>query len=348
MIEDSYFLGNCISSFSPNVFFATHVRTGEGLIAKREDKTNSRSPFSLEREYLLLKNIPWHANIIESVDFICSDPVFNYLFVKDAGAFTLSTYILKFGSIEESQALKIFTSLCSAIKHIHSLKIVHGDIKPENIVLSPSLSPILCDFGGAIQYTNGIKIKARLVSIPFSAPEVKEEQKSSVVKPKFGRNLSKLSMNSQPSETIFSEDSEWERGKSRDIWGLGMILFCMLTGKAPWSSEEWQKGLFEFPSLMSPLNKNPINESIVSLMRGLLQENINHRFRLEQFFQNDILRWSIKQEPTLLVLRSESTPVNSKKLSWSFRNRSNSQTSLFPKRDKRGPSLMSLSSYKSK
>lgn len=41
----------------------------------------------------------------------------------------------------------IFTSLLSALRHIHEHGIYHRDIKPDNIILNASLRPVLIDFG---------------------------------------------------------------------------------------------------------------------------------------------------------------------------------------------------------
>ena len=52
----------------------------------------------------------------------------------------------------------MFLKVLSALSHIHSLGIVHGDIKDENIVIDRDLKVKLVDFGSA-EYDDGDKTK---------------------------------------------------------------------------------------------------------------------------------------------------------------------------------------------
>lgn len=102
--------------------------------------------------------------------------------------------------ISSAQILKMFGDICEALKHLQTLRVVHNDIKPENILYSTEEKQWkLIDFGCATSYgdekdsTNG--------TIVYMAPE---------------RYLSKL-------HDIRS-----------DLWSLGIVtLQCLLKGKHP-------------------------------------------------------------------------------------------------------------------
>lgn len=64
--------------------------------------------------------------------------------------------------IPEGQVLDWFTQICLAIKHVHDRKILHRDIKGQNIFLTRNNSLKLGDFGIA-RVLNKTMEKARTV-----------------------------------------------------------------------------------------------------------------------------------------------------------------------------------------
>lgn len=128
----------------------------------------------------------------------------------------LLLYLQDHGAMSEDDARHIFSQLISAVAYMHSQGIVHCDIKPENILLTSDLRPKLCDFGTS-QFLSGPS-ECSALSTTYAAPEL-------------------LQGLSRP--TIAS-----------DMWSCGVLLYCMLTGYAPFSMassacpdfEAWTRG----------------------------------------------------------------------------------------------------------
>lgn len=87
----------------------------------------------------------------------------------------LLNYIEKYGPVSEKQANIWFYQLTSAIKYLHSLNIVHRDIKSENILISKHMNFKLADFGFAREFLmeneNDLS-KTYCGSAAYSAPEI--------------------------------------------------------------------------------------------------------------------------------------------------------------------------------
>lgn len=65
----------------------------------------------------------------------------------------------------------IFLESLNGISHLHSLDIIHGDIKPENIMIDTNNIPIIIDFDLS-RLTSEIKINKSCGSIGFIPPEI--------------------------------------------------------------------------------------------------------------------------------------------------------------------------------
>jgi serine/threonine protein kinase len=121
------------------------------------------------------------------------------------------------------RAVKIAIGVCDALDYIHAHGVVHRDLKPENIMVGPDDSIKLIDFGIAGQ------AGARRLT------------------------FAKLSQVMGTPEYISPEQVKGKRGDGRsDVYALGVMLYEMLTGKAP----------FQGPNPFAIMNDRLLNNPI--------------------------------------------------------------------------------------
>ena len=98
-----------------------------------------------------------HDNIVEMADFF-EDEVNYYIEMIPHGlpGMDLFDYIELRANMEESEARKIFVQVAEAVHHLHiKAKVVHRDIKDENVILDGEGNIKLIDFGSAAYIKNG-------------------------------------------------------------------------------------------------------------------------------------------------------------------------------------------------
>lgn len=118
---------------------------------------------------------------------------------------------VKAGGLPESHCKRIAQQLASAVGFLHSLKLVHRDLKLENIlVFAADMSLVkLCDFGATVR-EGTLVTKHRCTWQPFLPPEI--------------------------CELITKE--RYECRMTSDCWQIGIIIFVCLTGCPPWQSAD--------------------------------------------------------------------------------------------------------------
>ena len=159
-----------------------------------------------ESEAKILSSLS-HPNILEIYGY-GFDEMTPYLVEELLDGMTLAQVIKNRGPIPVGVTLSISSQIADALAHAHERNIVHRDIKPGNVFLSKSCLATLIDFGLARNLTDGNRITGagRIVgTIYYMAPEqVVGEQAS----------------------------------KATDVYALGLVIFTMLTGRLPFSSDK--------------------------------------------------------------------------------------------------------------
>src|SRR5437667_6875362 len=123
------------------------------------------------------------------------------------------------GRIEVGEAVDVAIQVASALAAAHETGIVHRDIKPENIMLRPDGYLKVLDFGIA-------KLAEEEVPVTLA-----EEEAVLLVETHLGSIMG----------TVRYMSPEQARGaqvdKRTDVWSLGVVLYEMVTGHAPFAGD---------------------------------------------------------------------------------------------------------------
>jgi signal transduction histidine kinase/serine/threonine protein kinase len=114
---------------------------------------------------------------------------------------------IKDGPILLSETIRILIRIAGALEEAHSRRVIHGDLKPSNILFDQHNEPYLSDFAG---------IKPDEVSVESTEPLVIGTP--AYMSPEQGRSESDIDARS-------------------DIYSLGVLMFVMLTGRLPYESD---------------------------------------------------------------------------------------------------------------
>src|SRR5438067_4106530 len=158
-----------------------------------------------------------HPNIL-TVYEIGEDHSIRYIASELIEGETLRQRLMR-GRIEVGEAVDIAIQVASAVAAAHEAGIVHRDIKPENIMLRPDGYVKVLDFGIA---------KLAEQEVPVTIPT---DEALLLVETNLGAVLGTVRYMSPEQACGGHVD------KRTDIWSLGVVLYEMLTGHAPFTGD---------------------------------------------------------------------------------------------------------------
>ncbi|CAL1539142.1 unnamed protein product [Lymnaea stagnalis] len=188
---------------------ATCKETGARIALKILPKSSTKLR-DFQREFNISYYLSPHGNIVDSYN-VAFETRASYVFALEyAPMGDLFDSIPPQVGMVEQDTKTVIRQVASALEFMHSKKLVHRDIKPENIlVLAQDFSKVkLMDFG--MTRRDGAMVRKTNGSIPYTPPEVCEAVRN---------------------ESILVTSGA-------DVWALGVLLFCMLTGNFPWENAD--------------------------------------------------------------------------------------------------------------
>jgi tetratricopeptide (TPR) repeat protein/predicted Ser/Thr protein kinase len=170
----------------------------------RPETVSRMASFDAERRVLSVLEHPGIARLIDGG------------LTPDGRAFMAMEYVdgtdivswCKQASASLQTRLTLFEQVCDAVAYAHRRLIVHRDLKPSNIMVDREGRVRLLDFGVArIIETSG---QVQTGTVPFLTPEYAAPEQ----------------LENRPPTT------------SADVYGLGAVLFELLTGRGPWRFDD--------------------------------------------------------------------------------------------------------------
>ncbi|CBI16300.3 unnamed protein product, partial [Vitis vinifera] len=213
------------------------------------------------REVLIMKmlNHPNIVNLIEVIDDPSTDHFYMVLeFVEGKWVCEGSGPP---GGIGENTARKYLRDIVSGLIYLHAHNIVHGDIKPDNLLVTRTGTVKIADFSVSQVFEDDNDELRRSPGTPvFTAPECC-----------LGLTY---------------------HGKAADTWAVGVTLYCMVLGQYPFLGESLQDTYDKIVNNLLSLPDN-INPQLRNLLEGLLCKDPNERMTLDAVAKH---AWVIGEE----------------------------------------------------
>ncbi|XP_066516019.1 serine/threonine-protein kinase SIK1-like [Hoplias malabaricus] len=243
------------------VKLARHKVTKTQVAIKIIDKTrlDSSDLEKLNREVQIMKLLN-HPHIIKLYQVMETKDML-YIVTEYAKNGEMFDYLASNGRLSEEEARRTFWQILKAVEYCHRHRIVHRDLKAENLLLDDNMNIKLADFGFGNFYMPGETLSTWCGSPPYAAPEVFEGKKY--------------------------------EGPQLDIWSLGVVLYVLLCGSLPFDGptlpalkQRVTEGRYRVPFFMS--------QDCENLIRRMLAVDPAKRISVAQIKQH---RW-MQADPT--------------------------------------------------
>jgi calcium/calmodulin-dependent protein kinase I len=255
-----YKRGRCIGRghFS-NVYLATDKFTDERFavkVIKADHKRPDKTRKYVRREVKVL-SITDHENLVSAYDFF-SHAGKPHIILEYVPNGSLMELVSKKGRLSENQARPIMAGILRGVAYLHSLGIVHRDIKPDNVLMASMTEPKISDFGLSIFVSGDAPLVTSIVGTPlYVSPEA---------------------------------CSGVPYGLPSDVWSCGVLLYYMLSGERPFRGDTRSElkraivqGSYDFPENTFRF----VGRKAKHLIACLLTKNQTLRFTAEQARQHD-------------------------------------------------------------
>ena len=210
-----------------------------------------------------------HVGIVKVVD-IFDDNNTSYIVMPFIEGETLQKKVEKGGKLPYDVAVNYIAQLSEAIAYIHSKHILHRDIKPDNVMITPDNRVVLIDFGSARQFVND------------------EVQRQTAI----------LTQGYAPPEQYVATS---RKGNYTDIYALGAVLYYAVTGRKPIDSAGRSIERMPEPIELTPGLPIDANRTIMKAMQLRPEE----RHQSAEEFMNDLLGRTV---PSNTVMNGHDTP----------------------------------------
>lgn len=225
------------------------------FIKKRQSRASRRGVRreEIEREVNILQQIQ-HPNIVELHD-VFENRTDVVLILELVSGGELFDFLAQKESLSEEEATQFIKQILDGVQYLHSKRITHFDLKPENIMLLDRNVPLprikVIDFGLAHKIEAGADFKNIFGTPEFVAPEI---------------------VNYEP------------LGLEADMWSIGVITYILLSGASPFLGETKQETLGNISAMNYDFDEelfSNTSELAKSFIRQLLEKDTRKRMTIQ-------------------------------------------------------------------
>ncbi|XP_059908575.1 TRAF2 and NCK interacting kinase a isoform X2 [Gadus macrocephalus] len=252
------------------VYKGRHVKTGQLAAIKLMDVTGGEEE-EIKVEINMLKKYSHHRNIATYYGaFIKKNPPGIddqlWLVMEFCGAGSVTDLIknTKGSSLKEEWSAYICREILRGLAHLHQHKVIHRDIKGQNVLLTENAEVKLVDFGVSAQLDRTVGRRNTFIGTPYwMAPEV-------------------IACDENPAATYDFKS---------DLWSLGITAIEMAEGAPPLCDMHPMRALFLIPRNPAPkLKSKKWSRKFESFIEMCLVKSHGQRPSTEQLLKHPLVR----------------------------------------------------------
>ncbi|XP_077476438.1 traf2 and NCK-interacting protein kinase-like isoform X21 [Stigmatopora argus] len=252
------------------VYKGRHVKTGQLAAIKVMDVTGDEEE-EIKAEINMLKKYSHHRNIATYYGaFIKKNPPGIddqlWLVMEFCGAGSVTDLIknTKGNSLKEEWTAYICREILRGLTHLHQHKVIHRDIKGQNVLLTENAEVKLVDFGVSAQLDRTVGRRNTFIGTPYwMAPEV-------------------IACDENPDATYDFKS---------DLWSLGITAIEMAEGAPPLCDMHPMRALFLIPRNPAPrLKSKKWSKKFQLFIESCLVKSHSQRPSTEQLLKHPFIR----------------------------------------------------------
>ena len=202
-----------------------------------------------------------HPNIVEVMDVFDENNT-SYMVMPFIEGQSFRNIVKRQGKLPYPEAVNYIAQITDAVAYIHKKNILHRDIKPDNVIITPDFKAILIDFGSAREFVHD-----------------QTQAYTSVVTHGYA-----------PTEQYTANS---RKGAYTDIYAIGATFYFALTGKTPLEAVARMTQKMPEPKELAPKTPAEANRTIMKAM----QIKAENRHQNVQDFMDDLRNL----KPSILV-----------------------------------------------